>query len=304
MEKLNLGDIVIFKAENNWLSKSIAYLTNSDVCHAAMVYSKESLVEIGANGPVISKINISSGDGAYILRLNDLTNPQPLIDTANKYLNSNTRYDFPALFTLGLLLIHKKLVPNTKLLTILEHLFAVIDFQIDRLIQKALHHKDRAMVCSQFIYQIFDDCSEEYHIQLKNGSLWSGCNENYGMNTFILADYFNREKTSALNFEGPCPEALTADEIKSEEIEQLSFELYQAMAESNSIITEQSVNSLQSNIASVASLAEKFYINLQHLLDILKCDTPIDSLFVTPADILYHSLNTERLGLLNIERYH
>lgn len=303
MKELNQGDIVIFKAENNWLSKSIAYLTDSDVCHAAMVYSGSSLVEIGASGPVISNINILSGEGAYILRLNGITDPRPLIETADKYLNAETRYDFPALFTLGLLLIYKKLTPSTKLLTILEHLFAVITLQLDRLIQKALHHKDRAMVCSQFIYQIFDDCSEEYHIQIKNGTLWSGCEKNNYINTFKLADYFKLIKIPD-DFKNPSQAAFTADEITQKEIEQLSYELYQAMSEADAIKNEQTVENLYNNIAPVAALAKKFYSNLQHLLDILNCDTPIDSLFVTPADILYHSLNTTRLGMLDIERFH
>lgn len=37
MEKLKCGDILVFKAGNNWLSKTIAWLTDSDVSHAALM---------------------------------------------------------------------------------------------------------------------------------------------------------------------------------------------------------------------------------------------------------------------------
>ena len=73
MQPFQKGDIIIFKAEDNWLSKAIAKLTDSDVCHASMAYSEHSIVEVGSKGIVISNIDFTNGDDAYILR-----SPAPL----------------------------------------------------------------------------------------------------------------------------------------------------------------------------------------------------------------------------------
>lgn len=41
--KLKKGDIIAFKPdETSWFNRCIAWLTNSDTCHAAMVYSEDA----------------------------------------------------------------------------------------------------------------------------------------------------------------------------------------------------------------------------------------------------------------------
>ena len=46
MSKVKPGDIIIFDGGDNWVSKSICWLTNSTVSHAAMVYKEQKIVEM------------------------------------------------------------------------------------------------------------------------------------------------------------------------------------------------------------------------------------------------------------------
>lgn len=50
------GDLILFFAGDSWLSKSISFLTNAEVTHAAMVYSDDSVIEILADGVQVNKI--------------------------------------------------------------------------------------------------------------------------------------------------------------------------------------------------------------------------------------------------------
>ena len=47
MSTIKPGDIVISKAGNTWISKTIAWLTESDVSHAAIVLKDGRIAEMG-----------------------------------------------------------------------------------------------------------------------------------------------------------------------------------------------------------------------------------------------------------------
>lgn len=50
MGNLQSGDILVFEAGDNWLSKCIAKLTDSNVSHAAMCYQDGTIVRWAAAG--------------------------------------------------------------------------------------------------------------------------------------------------------------------------------------------------------------------------------------------------------------
>lgn len=68
-ENLRLGDVLVFKAEDKWVSKAIAALTDSDVSHAAMYFGEAEIVEMGLSGIMVSELEIGHGEEAYQLRL-------------------------------------------------------------------------------------------------------------------------------------------------------------------------------------------------------------------------------------------
>lgn len=87
----------MFKAGDNWLSKAIAWITDSDVSHAAMMLDDGRMVEMWMDGIYVSHVEALEGDDAILLRLRPERDPLPLADAAQKYLDCETRYDLPAL---------------------------------------------------------------------------------------------------------------------------------------------------------------------------------------------------------------
>lgn len=300
-QTLNKGDIIVFKAENDWLSKAIAWFTKSDVSHAAMAYSEDSIVEVGANGIGVHKVDISEGENVYVMRLSSHPDATPLINTANAYLDAKVRYDFPALFILAGLLIYRRIIPTNKLLRITNRIISACGLMLDEMIQHAiLHHPDRAMVCSQLVYQIFYDCGGEYRIQIVNGSVQNSALQEDA--SIRLCDLLSESKTLA-------KEEADTDVMKSsltpEETKELAKELYDALCETEPHNKENLIHltvAETSQINSTLSAAEQFLSKLENFLHLIKCDMPLDAMFVTPGDLVYHAVNLKQEGTLSLER--
>lgn len=301
--KLNKGDIIIFKAEDDWLSKSIAWLTNSDVSHAAMVYSENSIIEIGIRGIGIHKVNTSNGRGAYIMRLKADVDAEPLIQSADKYYRSKIQYDFPALFLLAGLLVRKKLNPTTRLLSITNRILSNACLELDKYMQKViLHHGERDMVCSQLVYQIFYDCGGSYRIQIKEKKKFSLLAVN-NSSAICLEDLAENLAEKNILEQPPCSHEPEQDNtvINSE-----AKELYTALCESEKAVPAIGIGNDFShsipNLQEGALNARKFLDKTKELLSLAGSDFPMDAMFITPADLAYHTSNLKLQGQIGITR--
>lgn len=108
MANLQPGDILIFEAGDNWLSKCIAKLTDSNVSHAAMCYQDGTMVEMGSRGMVCSTCKqAEKGDSAYLLRLDPEQDAAPLLAAAKLYLDETVYYDYPDLVFFAGLIIYR-----------------------------------------------------------------------------------------------------------------------------------------------------------------------------------------------------
>lgn len=299
--KLNKGDIIIFKAEDDWLSKSIAWLTNSDVSHAAMVYSENSIIEIGIRGIGIHKVNTSNGRGAYIMRLKAEVDAEPLIQSADKYYRSKIQYDFPALFLLAGLLVRKKFNPTTRLLSITNRILSSACLELDKYMQKViLHHGERDMVCSQLVYQIFYDCGGSYQIQIKQKKKFSLLAVNHSSAICLEELAENLPENNSLKQ----PLSNHLPELDNTVINSEAKELYTALCESEKAVAalgndfSQSIPDLQEGALN----ARKFLDKTKELLSLAGSDFPMDAMFVTPADLAYHTSNLKLQGQIGITR--
>lgn len=72
MQKLKCGDVLVFKAGDNWLSKTIAWFTDSDVSHAAMMLDDKRMVEMSASGIYVSNVEALEGDSTMIPDVEEL----------------------------------------------------------------------------------------------------------------------------------------------------------------------------------------------------------------------------------------
>lgn len=298
-QTIKKGDIVIFKAENSWLSKAVAWLTDSDVSHAAMVYDEEQIIETLAPGVCINSVEYESGDEVYILRLKKRLDPAPLIAAAKEYYDHNTRYDFPSLVLLGGLLIYKKINLNHRLLKITNLILQQACLVLDDYIQKMLGHTDRPMVCSQFVYQVYLDCGKEYRIILENDRLLYSRADQSSEGMIRLIDYIDSDRIEPDLCYDKLPWDTNTNQIDCANDEMIQ-ELYLALSEEE---TRSDIDiALYLNSSPTLRLAEALLAKAKRLLDVMQSNLPLDAMFVTPADFIYHSTNLDQVCITKLRR--
>lgn len=50
------------------------------------------------------------------------------------------------------------------------------------------------------------------------------------------------------------------------------------------------------------SAAEGFLSKLEYFLKLIKCDIPLDAMFVTPGNLVYHAANLDRGETISLKR--
>lgn len=303
------GDVIIFKAENDWLSKAIAWFTQSDVCHAAMAYSEDSIVEMGARGISVDKVEISEGDNIFIMRLIPQADPGPLISAADAYIHAKVRYDFPELFILAGMIIYKHIIPTKDVLHISNKILTLCAFMLDEMIQHVfLHHTEAAMVCSELVYHIFYDCGDDYRIQVTDGCIWNGRLTEKTNGAIRLFDSLSPEKMNAEAFTRKLSLQQKEDAFSvpaPQETDLLAEKLYSALLRSETLPDKDEIfqnEEVKIKLSQTVSAAENFLSKLQYFLEAVKCDLPVEAMFITPGDLAYHSKNLKKQGSCSLKR--
>lgn len=289
--ELKPADIIVFEAGDDWLGKSIAWLTKSTVSHAALYRPEDELVEMGISGIGVSKFHTAdSGENAHVLRLNPERDPAPVLAAADKYLQAKIRYDFPALVILGGLLIYRTIRPTPKLQKITDLILRAACRMLDKILQ-AVTKSPNAMVCSQLVYQCYLDGGEDYYIQLHDGDLVNASLGTVCLNT--LLEEQNEALTTMERVEAS-PEMAVVDI----EPNVLAQELYQALTEDvdetvllNTAVCNELLNSAKQFIKLIEDILEKAGEVI-----------PVQALFVTPGDLLNHAANLTQVNMVSIVR--
>ncbi len=298
---LNPGDIVIFKAADHWISKSIAWLTRSDVSHAAMICENNTMVEMGLSG--ISVCNVCAvegveGDEAYLLRLNPEKPVAPLVKAAAKYVDAKTRYDIPSLAILAGMIIYRNIRKTPEMVRATDLILNGACLLLDRVIQKIQKQPGKPMVCSQLVYQIYRDCGEEYEIHFEGGLFMDG-SAGDDSDTFCLADIIaENELTEEIdNNDNEAPISGAAAEPDTEELARLFCEAMENAGKVNGTGLDADID-----IRNITKLARRFLALVEEILEKTSSDLPLDALFVAPSDLAYHAKNLTRIAALHIER--
>lgn len=311
LNDLKDGDVLVMQGPQSWknmslnlaLDKAIMWLTNSDVCHGALYYgvldNMHYLIDDGMKG--VGQHSMTQGEGEaltwYVRRPTGVENLQPVLEVANKYKNSSTAYDWELLVMLGMLLLYKKMTPNTLyyryLLKVLQKIVVTIDNET--------HGDDtRYFVCSQFVAMCFSEAGEQFALDVVNGSFQANANSQ----SMSLIDHCidNSNKVSADGvLEAESVEPLTADDIK---------QLIEAYEQSS----DQSETLESMSLASVVNVSDDFLglfftINGSAMgLEKSQWDSPEKRFalakkyqddFVTPADLKSHCKNLDEIGMIS-----
>ncbi len=296
MGNLQSGDILIFEAGDNWLSKCIAKLTDSNVSHAAMCYQDGTIVEMGSKGIARSKCKeAANGDNAYLLRLNPERDAAPLLAAAKEYLDEKVYYDYPDLVFFAGLIIYRAVRSTKRWQKIMDYILELACVELDKMLNKMIH-KDgkKAMVCSQLVYQIYLDCGEDYKIQIHDGLLQKG---NMLSEQVCLAEL--AAKSDAVSADNTAvTDSLESTEYKEPDMEEIFKELYGAMEESEQENCELCTSN---DLSSLADKAKIFLDKVENILERAGVELPVYALFVAPSDLLKAD-NLENKGTVQITR--
>jgi len=311
LNDLKDGDVLVMQGPQSWknmslnlaLDKAIMWLSDSDVCHGALYYgvldNMHYLVDDGMKG--VGQHSMTQGEGEaltwYVRRPTGEQNLQPVLKIADKYKNASTAYDWELLVMLGMLLLYKKMTPNTLyyryLLKVLQKIVVTIDNQT--------HSDDtRYFVCSQFVATCFSEAGEQYALDVVDGNFQS----NAASQTLSLIDHCidNSNQASAES-------ALAAESVEpltAEDIKQL-IEAYEQTSGQSDTLESMSLDSVVNVSDDFLSLF--FTMNGRAMgLEKSQWDSPEKRFalakkyqddFVTPADLKSHCKNLEDIGMIS-----
>jgi len=163
---------------------------------------------------------------------------------------------------------------------------------LDHLIQSViLKNPGPAMVCSQLVYQIYEECGSDYHLKIESG-LFQAVNDTDTADGYIcLADL--ADTASDYDF------AAFANDSAPVEEEELARELYHALTEpeTNGVMETAAVD-----LGGLPSWTKRFLEKLEDFLEKSESNIPLNALFVTPADLAYKTTNLTTVTKLDIKR--
>ncbi len=300
MSNLQSGDILVFEAGDNWLSKCIAKLTDSNVSHAAMCYQDGTMVEMSSKGIVCSTCREGAdGSSAYLLRLHSEPDSAPLLAAAKNYLDEGVYYDYPDLVLFAGLIIYRAVRSTQRWQKIVDYILELACAELDKMINK-LVHKDgkKAMVCSQLVYQIYLDCGEAYKIQIHDGLLQNGAVQEDMLPGQVCLAELAAKRGSASADKAAAVDSLTPAEFPEPDMETICKELYGAMEESGQ---EDSELCASADLDGLVDKVKKFLDKVEEILERAGVELPVYALFVAPSDLLKAD-NLDNKGTVQIVR--
>lgn len=319
---LQAGDILLFSGEkDSFISQAIMFLTDAPVSHAAMTYAPSSII-VEETPPAIQTSKAAErfdGRTISVMRLNP-AQPKytPVLNAATSYLNNKEPYATANLYLVGMLLIYRRFTPRDFLqqviIKILKKLTAsIIDYHNARKYPGKL-----PMVCSQFVYQCYEDAGPDYQLQIKNGVLSTGITEVEPIPSLVdqaIARVIIDATSDFQSFiRGNVGMALTTPVPESDE--ELAKELMEALR-GESLLTAEAVPPTIRNdlVVAIHEFSQAIQVartgivpppdellqaNSQHTasesLARLKAEEPI---FVTPGDLLLRCQNLAKVGTIS-----
>jgi len=316
IKDLKPGDVLLFSGEKgSFISEAIMFLTNSPVSHAALVYSDPgSIVE---ETPPAVQVNPAGkrfeGRTVYVNRLKQAPGSlSPVLEAATGYVNDDEPYAMSNLYLVGLLLIYKKFSASTPvqkaMIKVLKRLTAHI---IDYINQRKEPGK-LPMVCSQFVFQCFEDAGGEYKLHIQNPVLALAAEVAQPASLLDLTiQRLKQDRSPAFRSLLSAVAEAEVAAAPEESDEQLAEELLQALqagqtAEAAGIEDELVLSVTRFCSAAHASITNRMPAP-EALLRANQLGAAPDALgffkseqayFVTPADLLDHTDSLTRVGTI------
>lgn len=329
VDKLQSADILLFSglkkdAEGkDWMSLAIMFLTNSKVTHAALYQDQGEIIE--ETPPMVRTYKLDRSDKRfhgreiYINRLNNQQFfPAPVIKAATTYLNQETPYAFNNLYLLGLILLYKKFNHNILTKRVMIKIYKSLATRIIDYINQHKTPGKSPMVCSQFVFQCYEDAGEGYHLKIGKASWKESLLANVN-NLSLLEQIISHVQVNSLTLETPNRTGIDLEiqNIPSQTEEELAQELLEAH-QSNEVATNDEIDDELAvavhEFGQAAYLAESRAENNRPVIleksNELACELNIspglsflkikEAYFVTPEDLLNNCDNLVQVCVIKM----
>ncbi|BDH45213.1 hypothetical protein TUM12370_12570 [Salmonella enterica subsp. enterica serovar Choleraesuis] len=176
LSALRRGDVLLFEGmDSDNISSTIMYLTNSRVSHAAMAYSEEkagqvaTLVHEASPKVPLSVRDAAKSFGDRLITVRRLPESRDgdgdeLIAAADRYLREEAPYNNYGLYMVGVLLIYRKFIPDSRTSLIVAGILKLATKLIVHRLNKKGFPAKHPMTCSQFVAQCYDDAGGRYRL--------------------------------------------------------------------------------------------------------------------------------------------
>ncbi len=321
IKDLQPGDVLLFSGEEGSLiSKAIMWLTDAPVSHAAMAYNPSSII-VEETPPAVQT---NPADERFVDRTISVmrrTPPQsnydPVLEAATGYLNAEEPYANANLYLVGALLIYRKFAPDTLVQRIIIKILKKITASIITYFNEHKYPGKRPMVCSQFVFQCYEDGGTDYQLRIKDGVLGSTLDITAAVPSLLeqAIDRIRNDTSPAFReaISVHSGMLMAAPEIQSDE--ELAGELLQALQAAPAMLTEvapvledelvvaihefgQAVQMVRTGVTAPDD--ELLQANARRMasnaMAMLKTE---EAYFVTPGDLLQHCPNLTQAGVIN-----
>lgn len=301
MKDLKPGDILIFKSHNDSkLSRIISILTNSDVSHSAIVDEDTNyLLEASLDGGARTAIQSYSPRIAYIRRFETCPSPSYAVNIAKSYVQTAFPYSYTELIASGLYILSCRMAPLLKHGKLLCVMLEVATYAISKAIDYKKNNGKEAMICSELVFRSYAEAAlshgRDYEIHFTKES------SQYQTILDALLDYVSRTSADMMLFvssddvlDYSLEDAVLAMENCYEELNVFKKEA-DAMSDKvltiDSYMTPQLLHKVGVFCSHVLQLKGYSLDNEASLKDILTAMLRMKAVFVSPADLCYHTTN-------------
>lgn len=290
---LHSGDILLFSPEEgSWISDAIVFLTGAPVSHAAMSYLNPSdiIEETVPNVRVAPADERFKNRKIYVMRDPRHSDFSPVLNASTGYLNSLEPYGMTNLYLVGMILLYKKFShtgPRQKAI------LKILKLTVKKLLPIINEHQygdKKPMVCSQFVFQCYQDAGKDYELTITDGNLLKSSQSDKN-----LLDKALQHKSTNVGLMKSS--IIDESSINGKEIlEQLKITDGQSSPELEVEILD-TVHQLATIFHALEQQIDFEQANSQHGLKLLAQQ---EAMFVTPADLLKHCDELEQAGIIEI----
>lgn len=313
---LKKGDILLFKGDKEeWISLAIMLFTDSDVSHAALYLDDNSIADEGLAG--LGKHTISDDPNGFFVYVNRLSenvpSMDPVIEAAAKYIIEGEPYCKSSLILLAMIILYKKFTPPSPAKKIISKIFIRASERIVEIINKRMYPGKTPMICSQFVFQCYEDCGRPYNLKIKNGSVYLKSKNEHTTSSFEtkavkdnssesildnLIKSYTAEKRPLIGLSSLIP--VESDESLAQQLVETFSNIEAVQSTTADNLSDQEFNAAALKLCNALALYHgSISSDTINTLSLLKQHS---SYFVTPADLKSHCMNVTTIGTASIHR--